>query len=85
MGIGSRVCWPATITWTGSSGAWVMHALPKTTPAPQMFFAARVEVQGHDYNQNLKPVSFDDGIQVGNRRIRPVVNGNTVTWEVISE
>ncbi len=76
---------PATITWTGSAGAWVMHALPKTTPAPQMFFAARVEVQGHDYIQNLKPVSFDDGIQVGNVRIRPVVTGTTVTWEVISE
>ncbi len=76
---------PATITWTGSAGAWVMNAVPKAVGGvvpSQMFFAAVIEVEGQDYIEYLRPMSVPH-LLVNGVKIAPVVNGSTVTWQVV--
>ena len=76
---------PATITWTGSAGAWVMNAVPKSVGGvvpDKMFFAAVVEVEGQDYIEYLRPMSIPH-LLVNGVKIAPVVNGSTVTWQVV--
>ena len=81
---------PATITWTGSSGNWVMHAVPKPIDGAvpkSMFFGAVVEVQGQDYIEYLRPMSIPH-LLVDGVKIAPVVpashpTGTTITWKVV--
>lgn len=81
---------PATITWTGSSGNWVMHAVPKPIDGavpPKMFFAAVVEVQGQDYIEYLRPMSIPhllvDGVKIAPDIPASHPVGALVHWKVV--
>jgi len=47
-----------------------------------MFFAAVIEVVGQDYIEYLRPMSVPH-LLVNGVKIAPVVNGSTVTWQVV--
>ena len=87
---GDELC-PAVITWTGSSRNWVMHAKPKQIAGAdpdKMFFGAVVEVEGQDYIEYLKPVSFSHIVMPNGAKIAPDVPasasvGSTVEWKVV--
>ena len=81
---------PATITWTGSAGAWVMNAEPKAVGGvvpSLMILGAVIEVEGQDYIEYLRPMSIPH-LLVDGVKIAPVVPathpaGTTVTWKVV--
>ena len=87
---GDELC-PAVITWTGSSGHWLMHAKPKQIAGAdpnKMFFGAVVEVEGQDYIEYLKPVSFSHLVMPNGKKIAPDVPasasvGTIVNWKVV--
>lgn len=87
---GDELC-PAVITWTGSSGHWLMHAKPKQIAGAdpgKMFFGAVVEVEGQDYIEYLKPVSFSHLVMPNGKKIAPDVPasasvGTVVNWKVV--
>ena len=87
---GDELC-PAVITWTGSKFNWIMHAKPKPIAGENpstLFFAAVVEIEGQDYIEYLKPVSFSHIVVPNGRKIAPVVPasatvGSTVEWKVV--
>ena len=87
---GDELC-PAVITWTGSQFNWVMHAKPKQIAGAdpnKMFFAAAIEVEGQDYIEYLKPVSFSHIVMPNGKKIAPDVPasasvGSTVEWKVV--
>lgn len=72
----------ASVTWAGSSGAWTATVTPIGT-RPALFAKATYQAGGETYIKNTAPISVEGGIVVGNKKIRPRVNGSTVTWEVI--
>ena len=82
---------PAVITWTGASGHWLMHAKPKPIAGAdpdRMFFGAVIEVEGQDYIEYLKPVSFSHIVMPNGKKIAPDVPagasvGDTVSWKVV--
>ena len=82
---------PAVITWTGSSGHWLMHAKPKQIAGAdpnRMFFGAVVEVEGKDYIEYLKPVSFFHLVMPNGKTISPDLPasasvGTIVNWKVV--
>ena len=82
---------PAVITWSGSARNWVMHARPKQIDGidpDRMFFGAVVEIEGQDYIEYLKPVSFSHIVLPNGKKIAPDVPqsatvGSTVTWKVV--
>ena len=82
---------PAVITWSGSARNWVMHARPKRIDGidpGRMFFGAVVEIEGQDYIEYLKPVSFSHIVLPNGKKIAPDVPqsatvGSTVTWKVV--
>ena len=82
---------PAVITWSGSARNWVMHARPKQIDGidpGRMFFGAVVEIEGQDYIEYLKPVSFSHIVLPNGKKIAPDVPqsatvGSTVTWKVV--
>ena len=71
----------ASVTWAGSSGAWTATVTP-IGARPALFAKATYQAGGETYIKNTAPISIDGGIVVGNKKIRPRINGNTVTWEV---
>ena len=87
---GDELC-PAVITWTGSSGHWLMHAKPKQIAGAdpnKMFFGAVVEVEVQDYIEYLKPVSFSHLVMPNGKKIAPDVPasasvGTIVNWKVV--
>ena len=87
---GDELC-PAVITWTGSSGHWLMHAKPKQIAGAdpnKIFFGAVVEVEGQDYIEYLKPVSFSHLVMPNGKKIAPDVPasasvGTIVNWKVV--
>ncbi len=87
---GDELC-PAVITWTGSSGHWLMHAKPKQIAGAdpdKMIFGAVVEVEGQDYIEYLKPVSFSHLVMPNGKKIAPDVPasasvGTIVNWKVV--
>ena len=81
---------PATITWTGGAGHWVMVAVPKLVGGvypSKMFFGAVVEVQGQDYIEYLRPMSIPH-LLVDGVKIAPLIpashpTGTSITWKVV--
>ena len=81
---------PATITWTGGAGHWVMVAVPKLVGGvypSKMFFGAVVEVQGQDYIEYLRPMSIPhllvDGVKIAPQIPASHPTGTTITWKVV--
>ena len=81
---------PATITWTGEAGNWVMHAVPKSALGvvpPKIFFGAVVNVEGQDYIEYLRPMKIPhmlvDGVKIAPQVPQGSGVGATVTWEVV--
>lgn len=81
---------PATITWTGGAGHWVMVAAPKLVGGvypSKMFFGAVVEVQGQDYIEYLRPMSIPhlivDGVKIAPQIPASHPAGTTISWKVV--
>ena len=81
---------PATITWTGGAGHWVMVAVPKLVGGvypSKMFFGAVVEVQGQDYIEYLRPMSIPhllvDGVKIAPQIPASHPTGTSITWKVV--
>jgi len=81
---------PATITWTGAAGAWVMHAVPKPVANAnpgRMFFGAVVEVEGQDFIEYLRPMSIPhlivDGVKIAPQIPSGASAGTTISWKVV--
>ena len=81
---------PATITWTGGAGHWVMVAVPKLVGGvypSKMFFGAVVEVQGQDYIEYLRPMSIPhllvDGVKISPQIPASHPTGTSITWKVV--
>lgn len=72
----------ASVTWAGASGAWTATVTP-IGARPALFAKATYQAGGETYIKNTAPISVEGGIVVGSKKIRPRVNGGTVTWEVI--
>ena len=74
----------ANVSWTGSSGAYVVEVWGKTQQI-MMFVKAEYEVGGETYIKNTAPISADGGILCtdGIHKVRPVYNNGSITWEVV--
>ena len=70
---------PATVTWSGSSGAWVAAVTP-TTSTTRCFFKAAYVAGGEDYINNRVPVALTQ-LVVGGKTYTvgtATIDGNTV-------
>ena len=72
-----------TVEWSGSSGAYVATV---TTPPTftKYFIRGKYERGTEGYIRNTAPIKIESGIITADGvKIRPVVSGSTVTWEVV--
>ena len=81
---------PATITWTGGAGHWVMVAVPKLVGGvypTRMFFGSIVEVEGQDFIEYLRPMSIPhllvDGVKIVPDIPASHPAGTTISWKVV--
>ena len=68
-----------TVTWSGSSGAWVATVAPKT-PQPSMFVKASYMAGGETYIRNVAPVDMDSIMLNGTKYYlgTATIDGHTV-------
>lgn len=74
-----------TVKWSGTKGAYVATV---TTPPTfnRYFIRGKYERGTKGYIRNTVPVKIEGGIVTADGiKIRPVVNGSTVTWEVVRQ
>lgn len=73
-----------TVTWSGSSGAWLAEVTCKTKLATS-FVKAEATIQGKVLLHSDAPASFGGGILCsdGIHYVRPVYTNNAVSWEVV--
>lgn len=73
-----------TVSWSGTSGAYVATVTPKTSQ-PRMFVRATYEIGGETRIRNVAPMDVSGGILCtdGIHKVRPVYNNGSVTWEVV--
>lgn len=76
---------PANVSWSGTSGNYVVQVQAKSSSATQMFVKAEYEVGGETYIKNTAPISVTGGILCtdGVHKVRPVYNNGAITWEVV--
>lgn len=70
---------PATVTWSGSSGAYVATVTP-TVPAVTLFARATYEIGGETYINNRAPVSIAGGILFNGTLYLPRVSGTKLEF-----
>lgn len=70
---------PATVTWSGSSGAYVATVTP-TVPAVTLFARATYEIGGETYINNRAPVSITGGILFNGTLYLPRVSGTKLEF-----
>lgn len=72
----------ASVEWTdGGDGTWTA-AVSFVDVKPSYFCYATFTRQGGTVVRAAAPLSLDGGMMVDGVKIRPVVSGSTVTWEV---
>lgn len=82
----NNVDYAPSVSWTGSSGAYVAHVTFGGSGRPgKCFFKASYEVGGETYIKHTAPISAEGGILCtdGIHKVRPVYNNGNVTWEVV--
>lgn len=73
----------ASVEWTDNGdGTWTA-TIEFVDVKPSYFCQATFTRQGGTVIKAAAPVSLDGGIMAGGAKIRPVVSGSTVTWEVV--
>ena len=76
---------PANVSWSGTSGNYVVQVQAKSASATELFVKAEYEVGGETYIKNTAPISVTGGILCtdGIHKVRPVYNNGAITWEVV--
>ena len=70
---------PATVVWSGSSGAYVATVTP-AAPTAQLFVKASYQVGGETYINNRAPVGLSGGIYFNGTLYMPTVSGNELKF-----
>ena len=71
----------ATVTWTGTTGAWVCTVAFTGTRPPSMFFKFKFLQEGGVMIRNNATTDLSSGIWVNGTKYVPVANGSTLTWQ----
>lgn len=74
---------PATVEWSGRSGAYVCRVTPKVV-TKEIYAFAEYEVQGQTLIEHTAPMSAAGGIMCtdGIHKCRPVYQNGSIVWEV---
>ena len=70
---------PATVAWSGTSGAYVATVTP-SAPTAQLFVKASYQVGGETYINNRAPISITGGIYFQGTLYMPTVSGNELKF-----
>lgn len=70
---------PATVAWSGTSGAYVATVTP-SAPTAQLFVKASYQVGGETFINNRAPISITGGIYFNGTLYMPTVNGNKLEF-----
>ena len=70
---------PATVVWSGTSGAYVATVTP-SAPTAQLFVKASYQVGGETFINNRAPISITGGIYFQGTLYMPTVNGNKLEF-----
>lgn len=70
---------PATVAWSGTSGAYVATVTP-SAPTAQLFVKASYQVGGETFINNRAPISITGGIYFNGTLYMPTVSGNELKF-----
>ena len=70
---------PATVAWSGASGAYVATVTP-SAPTAQLFVKASYQVGGETFINNRAPISITGGIYFNGTLYMPTVSGNELKF-----